>query len=193
MPAVVDEVAVGWEKKAQVGHHGMLGEKPGLRMQALQLSGHVEAQGQRITIALDVKNTGAGHKVPAGLPGRQMILRVALLNQSGAEINKQEKIYHRRLVRGTGEETAFFWAEREDKDTRLSPGEQRRETIEFEYKEKGNVRIELLWRSIAPAIGGDFQIEPEEIILRRHLVPFGAHLAGQAGRQQLPKTISEKP
>lgn len=193
MPTLVDEVAVGWEKKAQVGHHGMMGEDLGLRTQAIRLRGRVEAQGLKLSIALDIKNTGAGHKVPGGLPGRQMVLRIILLDKAGAEVQRRERIYERRLVSAKGEEVPFFQAEREDKDTRLSPGEARPELFEFDYKEQGSFRIALLWRSIAPKIGDEIHITPEERTLFGISVPFGAHAPGRARREMLPKAIAVKP
>lgn len=193
MPAIVDEIAVGWEKKALLGHHGMMGDNNTLRMQAIEISGRVDAKGQKLSIALDVKNKGAGHKAPGGLPGRQMILRAVLLDQAGAEAARGERIYERRLVNADGDDVPFFQAEREDKDTRLSPGEARRERFEFEYAQGGQFRIELLWRSIAPVIGAAIRIAPEERVLAEVLVPFGRHRAGRAGRERLPITIAVKP
>jgi hypothetical protein len=191
MPTAVDDVAAGWSKKVHVANHGFMGEADDLRRRALSMAVRVEDKAGMLHADIEVVNGAAGHKVPAGLPGRQIVLSVRVIDKAGSAIEQASRVFTRVLVDESGAEVPFYAARREGSDSRLEPGEARRESFSFDVKVEGEIVIELLWRRISPAIADVLKLPIEEQKLAEARVPFGA-LRGTA-RALLPKTVAVKP
>jgi hypothetical protein len=191
MPTAVDDVAAGWSKKVRVANHGFMGEADDLRRRALSMTIRVEDKAGKLHADIEVVNSAAGHKVPAGLPGRQIVLSVRVIDKAGSALEQASRAFTRVLVDEGGAEVPFYAARREGSDSRLEPGEARRESFSFDVKVEGEIVIELLWRRISPAIADIVKLPIEEQKLAEARVPFGA-LRGTT-RALLPKTVAVKP
>ncbi|MCK6591499.1 MAG: hypothetical protein HUU21_24460 [Polyangiaceae bacterium] len=191
MPTAVDEVAAGWNKKVRVANHGFMGEADDLRRRALSMSVRVEEKGGKLNADVEIVNGAAGHNVPAGLPGRQIVLSVRVIDKAGNAAGHDTRAFGRVLVDGSGAEVPFYAARREASDTRIKPGETRRESFSFDMKVEGEIVVELLWRRISPAVAGILKLPIEEQKLAEARVPFGALRGGS--RALLPKTVAVKP
>lgn len=191
MPTSVDEVAPGWSKKVRTANHGFMGDADELRRHALTMSIRVEDKGGKLNAAIELVNSAAGHKVPTGLPGRQIVLAVRVIDKAGRSVEQASRAYGRVLVSEAGAEVPFYAAQREVSDTRISPGEARRETFVFDGKDEGEIVIELLWRRLSPPLAEALKLPVEEQKLAEARVPFGAPRGG--ARALLPKTLAVKP
>ncbi|MEE9231315.1 MAG: cytochrome c family protein [Acidobacteriota bacterium] len=88
-----------------------------------------------VVVKIEVHNVAAGHKVPTGLPPKQVRLLLTA-SQSGKEIFSDERIYARALVDETGkplltDADLFLNSVRVARDTRLGPRERRIERFRF--------------------------------------------------------------
>ena len=191
MPTSVDEVAPGWEKKVRVANHGFMGDGDDLRRRALTMTIRAEDKAGKLNAEIEVVNSATGHMAPGGLPGRQIVLSVRVIDKAGAKVEHAERTFARVLVDERGAEVPFYAARREGSDSRLEPGEARRESFSFDVKVEGEIVIELLWRRISPALAEILKLPIEEQKLAEARVPFGA-LKGVA-RSLLPKTVAVKP
>jgi len=92
-------------------------------------------QGDKLQVAVDVANLGAGHYVPTGSPLRRLVLEVRADCYDGKHYREQRE-YRRMVADAQGktidrEDLAFLKAARTLSDTRLAPGEKRHETFSF--------------------------------------------------------------
>jgi hypothetical protein len=97
--------------------------------------GEVRREGGGVLVKIEVRNVAAGHKVPTGLPTKQMKL-VVRASQGGKDVFSAERVYSRVLVDKNGKEAktdeqVFFNSARVLNDTRLKPGENRVELFRF--------------------------------------------------------------
>jgi Cytochrome c554 and c-prime len=106
-----------------------------------QLASTVKAQlaterhGDSLRVFVDVANTVAGHYVPTGSPLRQIVLEVRADAYDGRHFREQ-RVYRRTVADQQGKEidrepVAFLRAASVVSDTRLAPGEKRREEFNF--------------------------------------------------------------
>ena len=106
-----------------------------------QLASTVKAQlaternGDSLRVLVDVANTVAGHYVPTGSPLRQIVLEVRADAYDGRHFREQ-RVYRRTVADQQGKEidrepVAFLRAASVVSDTRLAPGEKRREEFSF--------------------------------------------------------------
>jgi hypothetical protein len=193
MPAVLGDVAAGWDKKVPLANHGFMGEGADLRRHALAMKLTVEDRSGRLHADVDVKNEAAGHKVPTGLPGRQVVLRVRVLDKEGRTIEEAARVFARVLVDASGKEAPFYAARSEASDTRIGPGETLREELSFDAKLEGELLAELLWRSASPAVAEAVGASIDELKLAEARVAFGAARPGARGRALLPRTVTVRP
>ncbi len=97
----------------------------------------IEINKQRVVVNIDVTNSGAGHKIPTGLPSKKLILQVAIVSEYGEALQIQEKIYQKRLIDVKGDpvlkDADIFIEEglRIVSDNRIVPLETRRESFVF--------------------------------------------------------------
>jgi hypothetical protein len=95
----------------------------------------VRREGGGVLVKIEVRNVAAGHKVPTGLPTKQMKL-VVRASQGGKDVFTAERVYSRVLVDKNGkqartDEQVFFNSARVLSDTRLKPRESRVELFRF--------------------------------------------------------------
>ena len=114
---------------------------------------------------VDVKNAGAGHFIPAGAPGRQIVLRASFLGRSGDEIALQERVFQRRLEDPEGNVGSLTTAARVKSDTRIAPLATRREVFELRAPDASAVRL-VLARRTDPELSARLKVEvtPEQPI-----------------------------
>jgi hypothetical protein len=94
-----------------------------------------ERRGDSLRVFVDVTNAVAGHSVPTGSPLRQIVLEVRADAYNGQHF-KEQRAYRRVVADQQGKEidrepTAFLRAASVLSDTRLAPGEKRRESFTF--------------------------------------------------------------
>ena len=92
----------------------------------------VAASGTSASVRIAVSNSGAGHRIPGGLPTKSLVLVVCAVDASGAAGTTQERVYRRELRNSKGSPLhdlaeIFLNAKSEGEDTRLKPSETRTE------------------------------------------------------------------
>ncbi len=168
MPDRTDEVATGSPPREDVSHHGFRGADGRLFSRAL--TGRVEArlEGEKLLVEVAVKNANAGHRVPGGLPGRQVILRVRALGAAGETLATAERIYQRVLVDERGVSVPFYLGVREKSDNRLRPKERRVEHFALDAPAAALVRVEVVRRAMAPHLAAAVGAPPQEEAILSH-------------------------
>lgn len=185
MPAERAEVAVGSPARPSVRSHSfqLRGE---LRARALSGRARVSLVAGRLRVLLSLKNSGAGHAVPTGLPEHRLRVGVELLDEAGRVLAQLEHSYGRILVDAADREVPFYTAVRQRADTRIRPGEIRDDTFELDSAgASGRLRIFVEWRSIAPALAAMLRVTPppDEPMLAAVLplpLPAAARRPGEA-------------
>jgi hypothetical protein len=150
MPGAKGVVAEGADVREDVPHHGFLSRDGLLRQYALSGQARLFVEGKNLVVEISLTNEGAGHSVPSGLPGRQVVLRVSAIGDSGV-LATQEKSYQKTLVNAQGEEAPFYQAAKLLEDNRIAPEELRKERFTFTEKAT-EIEVELLWRELSPAL-----------------------------------------
>jgi Cytochrome c554 and c-prime len=95
----------------------------------------VTHDGNQLYVEVSVTNQGAGHMVPTGSPLRKLILQVNAFPFGGKPV-RQERVFTRVVADQQGkvlnrEDLVFMKAAKVMSDTRLAPGETRKETFTF--------------------------------------------------------------
>ena len=95
----------------------------------------VKHDGGQLHVEVDVTNQGAGHMVPTGSPLRKLILQVIAAPFAGKKI-EQQRVFTRVVADQHGkilnrEDLVFMKAAKVVSDTRLKPGETRKESFTF--------------------------------------------------------------
>ncbi len=169
------EVAVGAGSRARVHFHGFLGREGELRKKALKMKLVVRPDRSKVRVDAVLTNVGAGHSVPTGLPGRQVVLKVEHLDEQGGPVSSQTRAYGRVLVDGAGREVPYFAAVRLEKDDRLVPDVPRRESFVFDAPGAGRIRASLTWRELSPELAEKAGLPSvREELLAEAVVPFAA-------------------
>ena len=183
MPGTPREVATGAGVRPEVAGHLLLGTNDELRTRAVQLAIDASRDGSRIDVSITVTNTGAGHTIPSGLSGRQLILVVRVVAEHDEEIDRCERVYSRVLVDASGVEAPFYRADHMQSDKRIAAGATRVETCSLR-RQTGDHPGPALQRSLARSIlgpGGRPGFPPTRIIaqlLSRQMSPVLATAVG---------------
>jgi hypothetical protein len=166
MPAERREAATGAGVREEVHQHRWLGSLDDLRTRALTVTTVLATSGATSRLAIELTNDGAGHAVPSGLSGRQIVIRVVASDGRGTELARQERVLSRVLVDATGAEAPFYLAERVGSDTRIAPEQTHREWFHLPYTRGGRVTAQVLWRAMSPALAASIGApEPETRVL----------------------------
>ena len=192
MPAETGHVATGASREARLGHHGFMGAAGELRRKALGVVVTARAEAGKIVADVALKNEGAGHAVPSGMPGRQVVVRVRALDEKGNEQAREERALGRVLVDERGVEAPFFAARAEAADERIAPGQSRTLSFTLDAPRAGELAVEVAWRSASPPLVKALGVPAEERPMAKLVLPFGAAQKGKA-RASLPKTMVYKP
>jgi len=103
-------------------------------------------EGGTLRIVVAITNRGAGHSVPTGSPMRQLILELRADPYGGAP--KTDRRLFRRTVADAKdamierEPQAFIKGAKEISDTRIGPGETRKETFTFQVPQGTRTQVE---------------------------------------------------
>ena len=92
-------------------------------------------EGDKLRVSVEITNQAAGHYVPTGSPLRQLRLEVQADSYDGKQLS-EERVYQRAIVDQNGkliqrEYLAFVQGAKVLLDTRLAPGESRKEVFSF--------------------------------------------------------------
>jgi cytochrome c554/c'-like protein len=114
-----------------------------------------EPRGEDGYVEVEIVNGAAGHKIPTGLPSKQLVLVVRALSD-GKESYSDTRVYERKLVNAKGapvrsDGDLFLSAAKVVSDNRLAPKEKRTERFRF-HLASGTVKAEitLAYRYKAP-------------------------------------------
>ena len=129
-------------------------------------------QGDQLRVEVSLTNQGAGHMVPTGSPLRKLILRVGANPFQGTS-QHQERVYQRVVADQDGkvldrEDLAFVKAAKVVSDTRLAPGQTKRETFTFKVPHGVRSQVEVdLYYYYSPMATTAAQQEVKFLSLRR--------------------------
>ena len=131
--------------------------------------------GDALEVEVLVRNGGAGHYVPGGLPGRQIVVRVVALDGAGAELARDERIYQRVLVDELGREVPFYRAVKLGADVRIAPKALRVEHFKLATPAAKKVRLEVVWRDVSPELARQLHRAPtpDQLLAGGELAPGG--------------------
>jgi hypothetical protein len=98
----------------------------------------IDRSSGQIQVRVSVANTGAGHRVPTGMPTRKLILEVEARTSTG-KLYKEQTVYQKVVVDSDGREVLkdgemFTRASSIRRDNRILPGETR-ETIKYSTRQ----------------------------------------------------------
>jgi hypothetical protein len=185
MPISRAVVAVGSPIRNDVAHHGLLGAKSELRQRALGMDVTLAREATGLVATVTVRNVGAGHAVPTGLPERRLVVSGRLRDRSGKEVAVERQSLGRVLVNADGHEVPFWRATRVGKDTRIAPGGSQVVRLTLPELATGTLEVEVVHRAmpdeIAAALGAT---KIEEYPMAAAKLAFGA---------TLPRTTTVKP
>ncbi len=193
MPGDTAKVAESEEERPNVPNHSFLGRERSLAGTGIEISARVQGTGATITVDATLTNKKAGHHLPAGMSGRQLILRVRAIDDDGKEIARKERIFERRLVDDRGRPVPFYEATRLDTDTRIGPKAKREEKLELKVPTAAKLLIALYRRAMGPEVarrvGGP---APEEVLVLESETAL-REPAAKGARPGLPRVVRIKP
>jgi cytochrome c554/c'-like protein len=109
----------------------------------------VTVTGTSANVRVMVSNSGAGHRIPGGLPTKSLVLVVSAAGDAGDLGPPQERVYRRELrdakdnpVKGLAE--TFMRAKSEGEDTRLRPLETRTEQLTLQLPQASRAVVARL-------------------------------------------------
>jgi hypothetical protein len=109
----------------------------------------VSVTGTSANVRVLVTNSGAGHRIPGGLPTKSLVLVVSAVGDAGDLGSPQERVYRRELrdakdnpVKGLAE--TFMKAKSEGEDTRLRPLETRTEQLTLQLPQASRAVVARL-------------------------------------------------
>jgi hypothetical protein len=118
-------LVVGEAPRRGVATHHTAVELDGARDHGVELSLRGVRAPDALEVTLTVANLGAGHALPAGLPGRRLVVELRTEDPAGAPLGRHEAVFTRRVGSEAGEERPFYEATHLLEDTRLAAGESR--------------------------------------------------------------------
>jgi len=187
MVAEKGAVAVGSNPRDATTFHGLVDPQGEMRRRALSMTIVLADREGKIHVECTLKNEGAGHAVPSGLPEHRVVLSVAVVN-GNTELGREERSFGRVLVDASGKEAPFYAATRVLSDNRLQPFEPRSESFDLSPGAgSGAVVVRVLRRDVTAAVAGMLALTPMDGLLLEARVPFDA-----TKRFPTPKTVEVK-
>jgi hypothetical protein len=186
MPGTRAEVATAEPERDDVPDHGFLGAAGNLRGTALDARAAVSRKPDGVEVALELKNSRAGHAVPAGSPGRQLVVVAVARDEAEKEVARGEVTFERSLVDADGRMAPFYAAARVGSDTRIPSGETRRERVMLRGEAITEVAITVAFRALAPALSERLRLPPSELAVI-------SATSVTLGRGQQRRTVALKP
>jgi hypothetical protein len=152
MPESRAEVAKGAGPRPSVSHHGFLSDAGDLRQTGLLLELRAEPSSrEQVTLHLKLTNR-AGHSLPSGFPGRQVVVEARVLEADGQLSDRASLVLARTLGAADGVELPFHRASRVLSDNRLTSRETRREQLTLAAPSAGTIVVEARWRSLSDTL-----------------------------------------
>jgi hypothetical protein len=177
MPGTRAEVASGAGERNGVSNHSLLGRANDLRRRALKATAVVRANADGLEIEVEVRNVGAGHRVPTGLPDRRIVVRAVSITSDGKEHVAAEQRFGRKLVDDGGMPAPSYLATRVASDDRILPKSSRTARLVLATPPAGELRIEIAWHAIDRDIAERLKLGDVEVIpLLRGSMALGAKL-----------------
>lgn len=184
MPKEKAVIATGSPVRTNVPHHGLLGIAGDLRRRALGLEVSARDQGGALHVAVTLRNQGAGHSVPSGLPERRLRVRVRVVDAKGTELASETRELGRILVDGAGAEVPFWRATKVGADTRIAAGASWSDAFVFGIPGPGTVEVDVVYRGVSEAVAKLLAVDSVE----EH-----AMVSTRVSLAKLPKTVIVKP
>ena len=139
IPGKTVAASVQKNKRHQISNHDIAaGHSLTKRRQALEIKiTGIETHKNRIQVQVDLTNTGAGHKMPTGLPVKKIILEVKVEDANSGHGQSQQKVYQKIMADAQGRAVTHLVDLMQGKattvmsDNRISPLETRRESFTF--------------------------------------------------------------
>lgn len=112
---------------------------------ALGVNLQTRREGEALTVQVDLKNKGAGHAVPTGMPGRKVWLEVSVGTDGGKSF-QEKRVYTRSFEDAQGQPITrdsryFSPGAKQVGDTRIRPDEKRTEKFRFEVPSKATAFV----------------------------------------------------
>jgi hypothetical protein len=155
MPRSAGAVASGGPQRRSRSRHGdgpATGDALKLEARAVTTADGLELRGL-------LRVSGAAHGLPAGLPGRELVLQADLVDGTGRIVASERAVYSRVLVDAGGREVPFWAATRVGADTRLRADEARAFTLRLPAAGVA-VELRLIDRALSPALAGALGLDP---------------------------------
>jgi hypothetical protein len=132
--------------------------------------------GDALVLAVSLRNTGAGHYVPTGIPGRRVVVTARALDRGGATLGEATATIGRQMLDDEGTEVAFYRATKVGEDTRIPPDGERTLELSLPLLANGRIELDVALRPLAHEIVEQLGAEaPDDIPLARgHLDVAGA-------------------
>ena len=139
MPGKIVAASVQKNHRNRISNHDIAaGHSLTKRRKALEIKiVAVETHKNRIQVQVDLTNTGAGHKMPTGLPVKKIILEVKVEDANGGHRQIQQRVYQKVLADAQGKAVTQLVDLMLGKgtmvlsDNRIAPLEARRESFTF--------------------------------------------------------------
>jgi hypothetical protein len=160
MPRYQGQLAVDGPVRDEVHAHVFQGGHSEMLKNAASLWLEAKTRRRRdridLTVSAFVKNTGAGHYMPTGIPGlRELWLEVEGRKPSGEEVFVGRVDYGLQLLDGDGKPALFWNTAKVGKDTRLRPRRARESRWRIDWPDEGDEPIELKATLYYRTIGED--------------------------------------
>jgi hypothetical protein len=151
MPGTKRSAAVSEKVRDDVADHSFLGTDGSLRGSALDLHLFVNAKEDLVSASGSILNARAGHFLPAGMSGRQLVLRLCAKGAASEKIC-DESLFERKVVNKEGIRVPFFSAAKVAADTRLKARTKRSVKLNLTLNGAQQITIELVDRRFAPEV-----------------------------------------
>jgi hypothetical protein len=154
----VDDPRVEREPGAEINLHEVPGGHSLDQLhRSLGLSIDSSREGDRLLLRLGIRNKGAGHAVPTGMPGRRVVMDVAVRTSDGASFEEQ-RVYGKFFVTADGtpvtRDMDYFSPGVElGRDSRIRPDERRVEELGFDVGAEATAYVTVKLRYIHSPLG----------------------------------------
>ncbi len=182
MPAYSGATAKDGPVRERVHAHAFLGGNSEMVKKAVTLTvWGAFSNSDELQVTASVRNSGAGHTIPTGVPGiRRIQLEVRVLAPTGETLARRNYYFGQRPLTADGR-TAFPWEDYETvEDIRIEPEQSRQVSfaVVIPRLSSGEVRLEarLYMHRLAEELARELQLPLQDPILMTSAeaaVPFG--------------------
>jgi Cytochrome c554 and c-prime len=164
MPGTQRSAAVSEKIRENVPNHSFLGTDGSLRGSGIDLVLNISVKGDKVTAHGTIQNARAGHYLPAGMSGRQLILRLCAASPDKTK-TCEELSFERKVVGNDGKRVPFFLAAKVAGDTRLKAKKTRAVELHLTHPGALRITVELVDRRFAPEVAAQMKLDPGETII----------------------------